>query len=67
MPGPDLMRRPLLYFVEKRRDQNSQVRKYFSSVSLATELAISRDGQELSRYEVYLVDMPKGPISGRMP
>jgi len=64
---PDLTRRPLLYFVEKRRDQNGEVRKYFSSVSLATELAISRDGQELSRYEVYLVDAPKGPIWGRMP
>jgi hypothetical protein len=67
MPGPDLTQRPLLYFVEKRRDQNTQVRKYFSSVSLATELAISRDGEELSRYEVYAVGMPKGPISGRMP
>jgi 4-amino-4-deoxy-L-arabinose transferase-like glycosyltransferase len=67
LPGPDLTRRPLLYFVEKRRDQNPEVRKYFSSVSLATELAISRNGEELSRYEVYLVDTPKGPILGRMP
>ena len=67
MPGADLTAKPLLYFVEKRRDQAGAVRKYFSSVSLATELAISRDGQELSRYEVYLVDMPKGPIPGRMP
>ena len=67
MPNPDLTRRPWLYFVEKRRDQNPQVRNYFSSVSLATELAVTRNGQELSRYEVYLLDAPKGPIYGRMP
>ena len=67
MPGPDLTRRPWLYFVEKRRDQNPQVRNYFSSVLFATELAVMRNGQELSRYEVYLVDAPKGPIYGRMP
>jgi 4-amino-4-deoxy-L-arabinose transferase-like glycosyltransferase len=67
VPGPDLTGQPLLYFVEKRRDQNIEVRKYFTSVTLATELAISRDGQELSRFEVYLVDMPKGPVPARMP
>lgn len=58
---------PLLYFVEKRRDRSDEVRKSFSQVSLATELAISRQGAELSRYEVYLVEAPKGPVSGRMP
>jgi hypothetical protein len=67
MAGPELAGRPLLYFVEKNRDQNSQLRKVFSSVSLATELAVTRNGRELSRYEVYLLDAPKGPILGRMP
>jgi hypothetical protein len=67
MAGPELMGRPLLYFVEKKRDQAAQVRQSFSAVSLATELAVSRNGQEFSHYEVYLLDAPKGPISGRMP
>ncbi len=65
MAAPGLTR--LLYLVEKKRDQNPQVRKSFSEVSLATELAVTRDGRELSRYEIYLADAPKGPIYGRMP
>ena len=65
MAAPGLTR--LLYLVEKKRDQNPQVRKYFSLDSLATELAVTRDGRELSRYEIYLLDAPTGPIPGRMP
>ena len=67
VPPPGLMRGPLLYFVEQRRDQSAEVRKYFSRVSFATALGITRQGEELSRYQVYLVETPKGPIPGRMP
>jgi hypothetical protein len=66
-PSADLARGPLLYFVEQRRDQSPQVRKYFSSVLLATQLRISRAGQELALYQIYLAEQQKAPITGRMP
>ena len=67
MPDAALMRGPLLYFVERKRDQSSQVRKYYSSVRLATQLRVGRAGGEIALYGIYLADMPKGPIPGRMP
>ena len=72
-PAPDagLLGAPLLYFVEHRRDQAGEVRKYFSSVLLATQLRIDpkggRQGDAIALYEIYLVDAPKGAIPGRMP
>ena len=66
-PGKALTARPMLYFVDKRRDQSDAVRKVFSRVSLATELSIRRQDAELSRYAIYLVEAPKGPVMGRMP
>ena len=57
----------LLYFVERKRDQSAEVRKYFSTVSLATQLRVGRNGQELELYEIYLADIKKTPIQGRMP
>ena len=66
-PGRDLAGRHWLYFVEQKRDQSEEVRKYFSEVSPPAQLSIARDGEELSRYEVYPLDAPKGPIPGRMP
>jgi len=67
MPDAALMRAPLLYFVEGKRDQSAQLRKYFSSVLLATQLRIGRADSQTALYEIYLVDMPKGPVPGRMP
>ena len=67
MADPALMRGPLLYFVEVHRDQAAQMRKYFSSVQLATQLRIGRAGGEIALYEIYLVDAAKGPVPGRMP
>jgi 4-amino-4-deoxy-L-arabinose transferase-like glycosyltransferase len=67
MPDAALMRGPLLYFVERKRDQSGQVRKYYSSVQLATQLRIGRAGGEIALYGIYLADMPKGPVPGRMP
>jgi hypothetical protein len=61
------MRAPLLYFVEGKRDQSAQLRKYFSSVLLATQLRIGRADSQTALYEIYLVDRPKGPVPGRMP
>lgn len=66
-PSADLTRGPLLYFVEQNRDQSPEVRKYFSSVLLATQLRISRSGQELALYQLYLAEQQKAPITGRMP
>ena len=68
-PQPDmaLMRQPLLYFVERKRDDAARVRKYFSGVTLATQLRISRAGMDIAVYEIYLADTPKGPVAGRMP
>jgi 4-amino-4-deoxy-L-arabinose transferase-like glycosyltransferase len=66
-PDAVLLQRPLLYFVEQRRDQSGVVRRYFSGVSLATELSIGKGKGELARYEIYLVVTPKGPVPGRMP
>jgi 4-amino-4-deoxy-L-arabinose transferase-like glycosyltransferase len=67
MPEAALMRAPLLYFVEGKRDQSARLRKYFSSVLLATQLRIGRADSQTALYEIYLVDMPKGPVPGRMP
>jgi len=67
MPSAELARGPLLYFVEQRRDQSAQVRNYFSSVLLATQLRISRSGQELALYQIYLAEQQKAPMTGRMP
>jgi 4-amino-4-deoxy-L-arabinose transferase-like glycosyltransferase len=68
MPDPALLREPLLYVAETRRDQSIQVRKYFTSVALATEVSVkSKDGQELETFRIYLVQTPKAPIAGRMP
>jgi 4-amino-4-deoxy-L-arabinose transferase-like glycosyltransferase len=66
-PGPALLRQPLLYFVESKRDRNLEVGKYFSSVSPAAELRIGRQGAELTRYRIYTVQTPKAPFTGRMP
>jgi hypothetical protein len=66
-PDPGLLRQPLIYFVERRRDQSAGLRKQFSSVLLATELQIGRKGEEPEIYELYSVQAPKAPIAGRMP
>ena len=66
-PGPALLARPLLYFVEKRRDRAGEMEKYFERVMPVNEFAISRNGGEFRHYVLYLVDKPKGPISARMP
>jgi hypothetical protein len=57
----------LLYVVEHRRDQSAELRKYFSSVQLASELRIGRKNRESEIYEIYAVQTPKAPITGRMP
>jgi 4-amino-4-deoxy-L-arabinose transferase-like glycosyltransferase len=67
MPDAGLMGGPLLYFVERKRDQSADVRKYYSSVLLATQLRIGRADSEIALYEIYLVDAPKGPVPGRLP
>lgn len=67
MPDAALMRGPLLYFVDAKRDQSAQMRKYFSSVLLATQLRIGRAESPTALYEIYLVEMPKGPVPGRVP
>jgi 4-amino-4-deoxy-L-arabinose transferase-like glycosyltransferase len=67
MPDAALMRRPLLYFVEHKRDQSAELRKHFSSVSLATQLRIGKAGRELALYEIYAVETPKAPVPGRIP
>jgi hypothetical protein len=67
MPDAALMRGPLLYFVEQKRDRSAELQKYFSTVSLATQLRIGKAGRELASYEIYTVQTPKGPIPGRMP
>ena len=67
MPDAALMRGPLLYFVERKRDQSDQVRKYYSSVLLATGLRIGRADSEIALYKIYLVDAARGPVPGRMP
>ena len=67
MPSAELARGPLLYFVEQRRDQSAEVRNYFSSVLLATQLRISRSGQELALYQIYVAEQQKAPMTGRMP
>ena len=70
-PDPVLARGPLLYVVEQRRDQSAEVKKYFSSVQLATELAIGCRGcgpdTALARYEIYWAEQQKAPMPGRMP
>jgi len=43
------------------------VRKYYSSVLLATQLRIGRADSEIALYEIYLADAPKGPVPGRIP
>ena len=67
MPSAELARGPFLYFVEQRRDQSAEVRNYFSSVLLATQLRISRSGQELALYQIYVAEQQKAPMTGRMP
>jgi hypothetical protein len=67
MPSAALMQGPLLYFVERKRDRSDEVRKYYSSLLLATQLRIGRAGSEIALYEIYLVDAAKGPVPGRMP
>jgi 4-amino-4-deoxy-L-arabinose transferase-like glycosyltransferase len=66
-PGPDLAGHPWFYFVEQKRGQSEEVRQYFSQVSPATQFSITRNGEELSRYQIYRLESPKGPIPGRMP
>ena len=66
-PSAALMAGPLLYFVEQKRDHSADLRKYYSSVLLATQLRIGRADSQIALYEIYLLDMPKGPVSGRMP
>jgi 4-amino-4-deoxy-L-arabinose transferase-like glycosyltransferase len=68
-PAPDaaLMQGPLLYFVEKKRDQSGVVKKYYASVLLATQLSIGKAGSQIALYEIYLLDAPKGPVPSRMP
>ncbi len=64
---PALTQGPLLYFVEERRDQKSEVAKYFSDFSLAAQLRIAKAGGNLALYNVYLADKQKAPFEGRMP
>jgi len=58
---------PLLYLVEKKRDQNVVLRQYFSSVQLATRLKIIRQGAEVSDYAIWSLDRQKTPLRGKMP
>ena len=58
---------PLLYLVEKKRDQNVLLRRYFSSVQLATRLTITRQGAEVSDYAIWSLDQQKAPLPGKMP
>jgi hypothetical protein len=58
---------PVLYFVEKKRDQSPGLRAYFSNVELATQLLIKRNGAELSDYEIWVLNRQKAPVPGRMP
>ena len=58
---------PILYLVEKKRDQSAMLRQYFSSVELATRLKIARPGAELSDYAIWRLDAQKAPVPGKMP
>ncbi len=58
---------PWLYVVEKKRDRRDRVQQSFSKISFVTELQIARNKVELARYQIYLVETPKGPVLGRMP
>ena len=70
-PDPALMKKPLLYFVEQRRDQSAQVRKYFSRVSPGAEIRVGCRGcskeQPAQIFRVYAVETPILPVPGRMP
>jgi hypothetical protein len=66
-PGAQLLAKPLLYFVEQRRDQSTVVRNYFSSVLPTGEIRIGHKDQEFRRFELYSVTGPKNPVMGRMP
>jgi hypothetical protein len=66
-PPAALTRGRLLYFVEQGRDQSAEVEKYFSAMSLAAELRISKGTRNIALYRIYLPGAPKAPITGRMP
>jgi 4-amino-4-deoxy-L-arabinose transferase-like glycosyltransferase len=72
-PAPDaaLLKEPLLYVAERRRDQSAELRNYFSTVLLGPEISMACRGcaenQPFALYEIYSVEGPKAPLPGRMP
>ncbi len=72
-PAPDaaLLRQPLLYAVERRRDQSAELRKYFSFLSLGPEIHVGCRGcpenRPIATFEIYSVEGPKASVPGRMP
>jgi hypothetical protein len=71
MPDAGLLKEPLVYVVERRRDQSAELRKYFSTVLLGPEIGLVCRGcaanQPSTTFEIYSVGEPRAPVPARMP
>jgi len=64
-PPADLIRQPLLYLVEQKRDRQGLLASYFGDIEPALE--VGKDGQTAATYRIYRVEKPLGPVPAKMP
>ena len=67
MPDAALTRGPLLYFVERKRDQSAEVGNIFPPCPWPRNCESAKERRNIALYRIYLVDTPKALIAGRMP
>ncbi len=63
----ELLRRPLLYVTEQKRDQHGLVATHFGTLSPLPQIARDRDRVPIAHYLVYRVSGLNGPPVGRVP
>jgi 4-amino-4-deoxy-L-arabinose transferase-like glycosyltransferase len=66
-PSADLLRQPLLYLVEQKRDRQGLLGSYFRDIEPVRALQVGKDGQTVATYMIYRVENPLGPVPAKMP
>ena len=64
--GPALLAKPLLYVSQPRRDRSAELARSFTHVARLAQIPRRRNGQLVSRYNVYLLSGWHGAPAGRI-
>jgi hypothetical protein len=66
-PTPAMLRQPMLYVAEDKRDQSALVRRYFGTVAVPIHLPRLRGATFLATYTLYPVARPRVTLPARTP